>query len=132
MSDPDAPRIIEISRQMDALALERTRLLVGFESRRGYERDGCVNAVAWLKTHCRLSTSAAMEAMSVARRLPELPEVDRAVEQGAIGFQHAAVVAESADKLGSDSLLEHQAELIRHAESSDPSALRQEVRNAEP
>jgi hypothetical protein len=70
VSDPRAACIIAISRQIDALALERVRLLVGFDADRGYELDGCVNTVAWLKSHCRLSAAAALEVVGVARRLP--------------------------------------------------------------
>src|SRR5919201_1663464 len=131
MSGGTGARIVEISRQIDALALERARLVAGFDADRGYAHDGCVSTVAWLKNHCRLSAAAALEVMSVARRLPELPAVDEALEQGEIGFQHAAVIAESAEKLGSESLLDHQEELVRRAETTDPSALRKDVREVE-
>jgi hypothetical protein len=116
---------------MDALALRRARLVASFDAKRSFERYGFVNTIAWLKTRCRLSTGAALEVVSVAHRLPELPQVETAVEQGAIGFQAAAVITESADKLGSESLLEHQQELVQRAEAIDPSALRQEVRRVE-
>jgi hypothetical protein len=131
VSDPSATQIEQISREIDALALKRARLVAGFDARRGYELDGCANTVAWLKTRCRLSASAAMEVVSVARRLPELPEVETALEQGAISFQHTAVITASADKLGSESLLEHQQELVTSAQTTDPSALRQDVRRVE-
>src|SRR5919201_2223012 len=130
MEDP-REEAIELSRQIDALALRRARLISRLDAGRWYQLDGCVNAVAWLKLRCRLSTAAAMEVMNVARRLPELPQVEAAVEEGALGFQHAAVIAESADKLGSESLLQHQQELLQRAEQNDPSALRQEVRRVE-
>ncbi len=41
------------------------------------------------------------------------------------------MIAESADKLGSDSLVQHQEELVRRAVETDPSGLRQEVRRVE-
>jgi DNA-binding FrmR family transcriptional regulator len=72
-----------------------------------------------------------MEVVSVARRLPELPKVEEAVEQGAISFQAAAVITESADKIGAELLAQHQDELVQRAESTDPSSLRQEVRRVE-
>jgi hypothetical protein len=80
--DEEGPEIIEISRQMDALAVRRARLVASFDAKHSYERYGCVNTVAWLKTRCRLSTGAAVEVVSVARRLPELPQIEAAVEQG--------------------------------------------------
>jgi hypothetical protein len=131
MRHPNAGEINELSRQIDALALRRARLVARFDADRGYELDGSVNTVAWLKTHCGLTTHGAMEVMHVARRLPELPRVDEALEHGQISFQHAAVIAESADKLGSESLLQHQDQLVQRAEATDPSALREDVRRVE-
>ena len=131
MAIAEGTRLIQISEQMDALALERSRVLAAFEEKRGYHEYGCPNTVAFLKVHCRMGTAAAMELQSVARRLPELPRVEEAVAAGEIGFQHAAVIAESADKLGSESLLDHQTALVEKAEEVDPSRLRQEVKKVE-
>jgi len=127
----EGERLIALSAQIDALSLERSRVLAAFESKRGYHEYGCPNTVAFLKVHCRMGTGAAMELASVARRLPELPKVESALVSGEIGFQHAAVIAESADKLGSESLLERQEELVAKAEQVDPSELRHEVRRVE-
>jgi hypothetical protein len=131
MSTQRGPEIIELSRQIDALALRRSEAIAAFEAARGYDAYGCPNTVAFLKVHCRLSASAAMEVLSVARRLPQLPEVQEAVAQGEIGFQHAAVIAESVERVGASSLLEHQSELVARAQESDPSSLRQDVKKVE-
>src|SRR5205807_232093 len=116
---------------IDALSLERARLITEFDRERGYELDGAANTVSWLKSFCRLSVGAAMELMSVARHLHQLPAVESAAEQGQIGFQQAAVIADSAERVGSESLLERQQELVAKAEANDPSALRQEVKRVE-
>ena len=131
MATVEGERLIRISEQMDALALERSRVLAEFEAKRGYHEYACPNTVAFLKVHCRMGTAAAMELKSVARRLPELPRVEEAVVAGEIGFQHAAVITESADKLGSESLLDRQEELVSKAEEVDPSRLRNEVKKVE-
>jgi hypothetical protein len=124
MSTERGLRIIELSRSMEQMALERSQLLAAFDSAHEYDAFGSPNSVAFLKTHCRLSVADAMAAMSVARRLPELPRIETAVASGEIGFSHAAVIAESAERLGSDLLLDRQEELVVKAEEVDPSRLR--------
>ena len=131
MTHANAARMTQICRRIDSYLMELARLARGFERDRGYEHDGCPNSVAWLKLQGRLSTAMAMEVMAVARRLPELPEVERAAESGAIGFEHAAAIADAADKLGSESLLAHVGELVQKAEQVDPSSFRQEVKKVE-
>lgn len=122
---------LEICTRLDGLRVRLARAMVAFERDREYERDGCPNSVAWLKLHGRLSTAMAMEVMAVARQLSRLPEVERAVSAGEIGFQHAAVIAESADKVGAESLLSREVELVEKAGRSDPASFRQEVRKVE-
>lgn len=123
--------IIELSRRIEQLELRRSRLVADFEASHECEQHGCPNTIAFLKSHCNLSASAAMEVRNVALRLPELPAVEAAARQGQIGFQQAAVIAESADRVGVESLFERQQELVERAQSSDPSALRHEVRRVE-
>ena len=91
--------IIELSRAIDAQSLERARRVAWFDAAREYQQFGCANTVAFLKTHCKLSAGAALDILNVARRLNELPVVEAAVERGQIGFQQAAVLAESAGVL---------------------------------
>jgi uncharacterized protein DUF222 len=131
MSHRNAARIREISSHIDLLALERAQLVAEFDCERGFQLDGASGTVAWLKTFCRLSAGGAIEILSVARRLPELPAVEAAVSAGQIGFQQAAVITEAAERVGSESLLERQAELLEKAEAHDPSALRKEVQKVE-
>lgn len=131
MQHAEAGELVSLYERRDAIDLEISRRLARFDAERGYVEDGCPDTATWLRVHCRRSTASAMEAVSVARRLPELPRVEEAVASGQIGFQHAAVIAESADKLGSASLLEHQDELVSKAEDVDPSKLRQEVKKVE-
>src|SRR5438105_5853638 len=131
MSHPNAVRMEEICVQQDALALELSTLAERFNAERGYEFDGCVSTVDWLKRRCRRTVGQALEIMSVARSLPRLPEVASAVKLGEIGFQHAAVIAEAVERVGSESLLDRQSELFEKAEAVDPSALRKEVRRVE-
>ena len=127
----EGAQIIELSARIDELSLQRARSVSRFDSERGYESYGLPNTVAFLKSRCNLSVSAALELMNVARRLHELPAVEAATVQGQIGFQQAAVIAESAERIGAEALLDRQEELIEKAASTDPSSLRQEVKRLE-
>ena len=69
--------------------------------------------------------------MAVARQLPQLPEVARAAVAGTIGFEHAAAIADAADKVGVESLFTRQTELVEQAEQVDPGTFRQVVRKVE-
>jgi hypothetical protein len=131
MSHPAALRLTQVCSQIDALLVELTRLVAAFDRERGYVLDGSANTVAWLRVHGRMSVPMAMHVMSAARQLPRLPEVERAVSSGVIGFEHAAAIAESADKLGADSLFSRQAELVQKAEQVDPGVFRNEVKKVE-
>ncbi|HKT82783.1 MAG TPA: DUF222 domain-containing protein [Solirubrobacterales bacterium] len=131
MAHSEAAQIASLYERRDAIDLDISRRLARFDAERGYLEDGCPDTASWLKIHCRRSTATALEAVSVARRLPELPKVEEAVTSGQIGFQHAAVIAESADKLGAASLLDHQEELVGRAAEVDPTRLRQEVKKVE-
>ena len=94
-------------------------------------KTSAANTVSWLKSFCRLSVGAAMELMSVARHLHQLPAVESAAEQGQIGFQQAAVIADSAERVGSESLLERQQELVAKAEADLDKARREHEGRAE-
>ena len=131
MSHRHAARIREISSHIDLLALERAQLVGEFEHERRYELDGASGTVAWLKSFCRLSAGSAMELMSVARGLEQLPAVEAAISDGQIGFQQAAVITDAAERVGADRLAGRQDELIHKAEENDPSSLRKEVQKVE-
>ena len=131
MSHPAAAEAVQICAQMDASLLRLARLMSEFNRERGYERDGCPNTVAWLKLHGRLSAGLAVEVMAVARQLPRLPEVEQAAVSGSIGFEHAAAIADAADKVGAEALFSRQAELVEQAERVDPGLFRQTVRKVE-
>lgn len=131
MRHPEAAELVALYERRDAIDLEISRRLARFDADRGYLEEGCPDTIAWLKSVCRRSTASAVEALSVARRLPELPQVEQAVASGKIGFQHAAVIAESAEKLGAVALLDHQDELVAKAEVVDPNRLRHDVRRVE-
>ena len=121
--------IIAESQEIDALALSRARRVARFEASREYEEQGYPNTVAFLKDRCNLSTADAIEVLNVAHQLDALPRVEAAMAQGCIGFGHAAVIAESAERFAE--VVDRQEELLAKAEELDPSRLRQVVKRVE-
>jgi len=115
--------VIALRREIDRLEAECARRLHRFEQQRGFAAQGSASVVSWLRQHCRLSAAAASQRAEVARQLPELPAVERAVREGEIGFQHAAVVARSASELGVDAVHAVEDTLVDAATRLDPTRL---------
>ena len=122
---------LDFCQTIDMACVGLVSVMAEFDRQQRYIEDGCPNSVAWLKLHGRMSTALAVQVMSLARQAPRLPEVQRALEVGEIGFQHGAVVAESADKLGAESLLLHQDDLLKKAEFRTADSFRSEVKKVE-
>src|ERR1700738_2440058 len=55
--------------------------------------DGALDGVGWLRWKCKLSGKAAAERVTVSRQLEKLPETQKALASGAVGYQHLAGMA---------------------------------------
>ncbi len=89
-----------------------------------YEADGSLTAKAWLRSNCHLTHSAASDRVEVARQMQSLPLTSQALAEGDISYQHAALMARTAQQLGK--LWPEDAEeiLIPAARELDPGRLR--------
>ena len=76
--------------------------------------------VAWLRTHGKLSGSAAMERILVARQLEQLPETAQAFLRGDVGYQHVAIMARTAEHVGTAAVRQAESSLLQAAQSHDP------------
>jgi len=65
----------EIIDRTEAMAAEATRR---FEKARGYQADGFLGMVPWLRVKGKLSGGAAAERVEVAHQLKELPRTEEA------------------------------------------------------
>ncbi|MGH7687131.1 MAG: DUF222 domain-containing protein, partial [Candidatus Dormibacteria bacterium] len=54
---------------------------------------GALSAVAWIRHTCHMSGAAASSAVCAGERLSAIPETERAMEAGEIGFSHLAMLA---------------------------------------
>ena len=97
-----------------AIALRR------FDKSGEYKADGAVSLVEWLRSMCRLSGGAATERVGIARQLEQLPQTEQAFARGELGYQHVAVMARTAEHVGSAAVRLDEAALLKAAATMDP------------
>src|SRR6266699_3091953 len=89
-----------------------------------YEGDGSLTAKAWLRWNCKLTHSAASDRVEVARQMQSLPVTTQALAEGDISYQHAALIARTAQRLGSLWPADAEEILVTAAKEVDPVRLR--------
>ena len=107
----------EIADRNEAVSAEAVRR---FEKSGAWAADGALNMVAWLRTNGKLSGSAAMERISVARQLEQLPETAQAFQRGDVGYQHVAIMARTAEHVGTAAVRQAELTLLAAARAHDP------------
>ena len=116
--------LVGLRREIDRLEADFVRRLTRFEQERGYIADGAPNAISWLRSRCKLTAGGAVGRTEVARELPVLPDLDRLFREGAIGLDHALVLARTVTEVGPQSAAAAEPELVEAAQSLDPTQLR--------
>src|SRR5438270_1343383 len=91
-----------------------------FDEAGEYAADGALGIVAWLRSNCKLSGGAAAERVSISRQLENLPQTRKAFADGDLGFQHVAVMARTAEHVGSAEVQRQERQLLQAAVSTDP------------
>ena len=91
-----------------------------FDKSGEYAADGAVGLVGWLRWKCRLTAGAAIERVTIARQVDQLPKTDAAFASGAVGYQHVAVMAKSAEHLGAAAVRKEEGNLLKAAQTMDP------------
>jgi hypothetical protein len=91
-----------------------------FDKSGEYKADGALSAVAWVRERCNLSAGAAAERLSVARQLETLPQFEKALAKGDVGYQHVALIARAAENVGSAPVQKEQQNLLKAAQTMDP------------
>jgi hypothetical protein len=96
-----------------------------------YKTDGALSLVAWLKWKCKLSGGAAAERVEIAHQLEQLPRTDAAFASGDLGYQHVAVLAQSARHVGAATVRQEEPTLLQAAQTMDPGQFTTVARNFE-
>ena len=92
-----------------------------FDKSGEYKADGALSIVDWLRWKAKLSGGAAMERVTIARQLEQLPQTQQAFARGDVGYQHVALLARTAEKVGAAAVQGEEPNLLKAAETMDPS-----------
>jgi hypothetical protein len=112
--------LVELSHLMDRLESVRLRVLRRFDEAKAYESEGTLSAVSWLRWMCRLPAYGAIQRLSMARQLDDLPDTAAALASGQIGYQHAALIYRVAEQVGPETVRKDETYLIETAKLVDP------------
>src|ERR1700730_6256221 len=91
-----------------------------FDKSGDYATDGALSVTAWLKWKCKLSGGAAAERGEIGKQLERLPKTEEAFAHGQLGYQHVAVMARTAENLGTAAVRAEEGNLLKAAQSMDP------------
>jgi hypothetical protein len=91
-----------------------------FDKSGEYKADGALSAVAWVRERCNLSGGAAAERVNVARQLETLPQIEKALAKGDVGYQHVALIARAAENVGNAPVQKEEQNLLKAAQTMDP------------
>ncbi len=90
----------ELFRHRNRCDAEIQRRLLRLDKTQAYAADGSLTAKAWLRWNCNLTYGQASDRVEVARQMQTLPQTTHALESGDISYQHAALIARTAQRLG--------------------------------
>jgi hypothetical protein len=113
-------RLIEIREVIDRSESVFADGVRRFDRSGEYKADGALSLTEWLRSRCKLSGGAAAERVEVARQLEKLPKTDEAFASGAVGYQHAVVMARAAEHVGAAAVRKEEASLLQVAQTMDP------------
>ena len=105
---------------VDLLELQAARRVAAFDRRKAFYELGEHSTVDWMRTHTHLSGASADSQVTLARQLETLEPTLEAVEQGAISFEHALLIARQLKDLPESTVLPAQSELLEAAVAAGP------------
>jgi len=116
--------LVSLRRHINGCEAEFMRRLTRFDTGQGYVADGALSPKPWLRWQCNLSPSAASDRVEVAQGLASLPLTTQAFADGEISYQHAAMIARTAEKLGEKMESNAETIMVTAAKDLDPARLR--------
>ena len=91
-----------------------------FDKSGEYKADGALSVTDWLKWKCKLSGGAAAERVQIGRQLEALPQTEAAFANGNLGYQHVALIAQTAGHVGVAAVRNAEPSLLQAARRMDP------------
>src|ERR1700704_1116958 len=119
-----ADDLVELRRHINRCEAEFIRRLRRFDTGEGYFGSGIVGTKPWLIYKCNLSPSVASDRVEVSRQLASMPQTAEAFAEGDISYQHAAMIARTAERLGDRMEGPAETVLVTAAKELDPAHLR--------
>ena len=117
----------DLRRHINACEAEFQRRLHRFDNDQGFTADGSLSAKAWLRWNCHLTFSSASDRVEVARQMQSLDLVSEALISGEISYQHASMIARTAERLGPKFEGDAEEILVTVARKEDPGVLRRAI-----
>lgn len=137
-ADPDgmsserlAGVVAALHRAEAGVAALKSRWIAACQKARAYEADGAADTTAWLKDTLKVSGRQAKKTSERARRLKFLPDTADALSEGAIGTEHADILADAMDDRHLGDPEETERALLGRAREQTPDQLRATVRRLE-
>jgi hypothetical protein len=125
LSDAELRQAFEANVAADrALAAERLELIAELTARNVPAIQGFTGVVAWLRQRMLISPGAASHMAKLAKQLPDLPEVAKALSDGALSADQAWEIADAVGPLAGQAKTEAQRFLVREGAALEPLQLR--------
>jgi hypothetical protein len=109
--------LIRLAGERDLIDLRFSMVAAEFAATDQYDQEGFNSPIDWLRFNCHMTGNAAADRVAVGERIGELPESTDAMVSGRIGFAHMAVMARTANALGTRFT---EANLIDKAQENSP------------
>ena len=93
-------QLVETQRQIDALLLRQSRLAAEFAASERWDRAGYNSPHDWMRFHLNVTSSTAVNYVTVGEQLQRLEKSVEAMGSGEVGFAHLAVMARTAEAVG--------------------------------
>ncbi|MDQ6883073.1 MAG: HNH endonuclease [Candidatus Dormibacteraeota bacterium] len=111
---------IELQEFRDLSEANSAEALRRFEKSGSWAEDGSLSLVSWLRTHGKLSGGAAMQRVTIARQLEQLPETGKAFQRGDLGYEHVAIISRTVEHVGVAAVQQAESALVEAAQTRDP------------
>lgn len=127
LDDSREERLALLAHQIDLLSLEFAQEAAAFAAAgEGYDHEGYVSAIDWLRFNCHLTSGAAANAVCVGQNLGRLGDSVEKLYDRQLGYAHLVVLARAAEDVR-EAFDEH--DLLPRALESSPGKLYHQVRH---
>src|SRR2546427_10350553 len=86
----------ELARGRNLLALKFSEMAAAFAATDGYDAEGSISPIHWIRHNCHMTSGAAADRVVVGEHIARVPESLSAMADGEIGFSHLALIAREA------------------------------------